>query len=286
MSEQDAQAEQHKTKIRDFRTELAQIDSKLSEQERLRRSTGKEISFLMTATKKLRAERNAFTANVKEKKEIRHKLNEEIRQKIERIKEFNEKKTDAEHKLGFKENPAAIKRQINILETTIETEAISFEKEKELMRKINDLKKKYVQAEAGSQVWQEAHALSKEIDALKEQADTFHREIQSLAQQSQQKHEIILENSKKIDELKTKEDALKKTITELQTQLNSVSESLQTELKALGDITEQQQEITKKEKQLLKEAEQKKLNEKKKEIEDKLKKGEKLTTQDLLVLQG
>ncbi len=276
--------EEHRENVRKLRAELSQVGSVLSSQQRSRRSLGKEIASLLGITKKLRSERNQLTAQVKEKKESRKKLNDEIVQKISSAKALNAKKKEAGTSFG--ESPGRLRQQIDLLNTKIETEVISFETEKALMRKIHDLKKKLAQAVQGSQLWDESHALSKEIDGLKENADRLHKEITEQAALSQQKHEVIVANSQKIDELRKKEAELEAKIQELQQQFDKISESLQSELKALSDLTGMQEELNQQEKRLLKEAEQKKLAEMKKAIEEKLKRGEKVTTQDLLVLQG
>ncbi|MBI4148341.1 hypothetical protein HY490_03565 [Candidatus Woesearchaeota archaeon] len=276
--------DEQRGKVKALREQLRQLDSVYSEHERQRTALGKHIATLLNQTKHLRAERNMLTAQVKEKKDQRQKLNDDIRQKVMYIKQLNEQKKNVEHTAG--ESPGRLRQQIEILDTKIQTEALPFEKEKELMKKIKEFKKKLDHAVKGSHVWEEAHTLSKEIDQLKEKADTLHRDIQQQAEESQRKHESILESSKKIDELKKNEQELDTKLDNLKKQLDTAGGNLQTELSKLSELTGEQEEMNKQELKRLKDAEHKAISERKKDVEDKLKRGEKLTTQDLLVMQG
>ncbi len=275
-----------KAAVRALRDALNQLDDQKEEAFSKKNALGKQIVELITLNTKLRAERDAITDEVKKAKVERKKFNETIRQSIEKAKKLHQEKKDVAKKHGFQHNPGRLKEQMDKLEEKIITDVVSFEKEKELMKKIKEIKKVYDQNKKVSKIWEETHTLSKDIDTTKDTADELHKQIQAKAQQSQEKHERILENRKKIDALRKEEDVFKKDIAEKKAEIKKLSEQLKEKLSALGKRGE---EITKKRKQTAHDrtAQRKKsLADLRKAVDEKIKKGEKLTTEDLLILQS
>ena len=89
---------------------------------------------------------------------------------------------------------------------------MSFEKEKEIMKQIKTIKKKYNEVKVISTVFEQIQKLSKEIDTLKKQADETHKKVQSRAKESQEKHEHIIENSKQSMNSEKKKNKLLKNL--------------------------------------------------------------------------
>lgn len=280
------EVEDHKARIRDLRAKLSELDKELNSKKGLRRSLGSEISLLIRKTKELRHERDLLTKEVKERKELRSKLNEDISLKVQKVRGVQEIKKQIEQSSGIKENPMSAKREIDRLNTKIETEGLSFEKEKELMKKIHTLEKKYAEMKECSKVWEEEQSLSDELHILQEKADSVHADIQKMARLSQEKHEFVVVQSQKIEQLQQKESEILSEIDKKQKLLDELRVGLETELQALSELTGVQEELNKQEQRLLREAEQKKLGAMRSAVEDKLRRGEKLTTNDLLILQS
>ena len=280
------QSNELNNEIRQLRSSLNKINDQKEAFFRKKEELNKEISDLIGEIKSSRSERNQLTTSVKESKVKRRELNSEIKKKIDEIKKLNKEKTEIARKHKIEEDPAQIKAEIEKLNSRIETEVMSFDKEKAVMKQINSLKKKYGEASKISDVWGNVHELSKEIDKLKEKADERHRRVQTRARTSQEKHEIMIEASRNIDDLKKKEEEYyakfiekKKEFTEINTKLKEKLEQI-TQLNT--KFSEQKTEIKKE-----KESKQnKKLGDLKKQVEEKFKKGEKLTTEDLIILQG
>src|SRR3989344_1605692 len=79
---------------------------------------------------------------INELKQQRDSLNKEVHELIQESKKLQEKKSQMLSKSGIHDSERIL-RQIKALETKIETEALSINKEKELMKQIKDLKKLY-----------------------------------------------------------------------------------------------------------------------------------------------
>ena len=102
----------------------------------------KEISSLILDIKKLRSTHSSSISHVTESnknKSERDKENLIVQELIKKIKSLNDKKTEIMKKNKIKESPERLFKLIESLETKIETEAMSFNKEKEIMKKINSL---------------------------------------------------------------------------------------------------------------------------------------------------
>lgn len=272
--------------LRGLRAALNQINDQKEALFSKRVKQGREIVELIRHVKKVRNERNTLTKEVKSSKEKRSDLNNQIKKNVETIKKLNKEKKETAKKFGIKEDPSILKSQMEKINFTIETEGISFSKEQKMMKVLKELKRKYDESKKLSTIWDSCHTLSKELDSLREKADGIHRVIQQKAQLSQEKHETLIDSSKKIDELKKREDALNKQIEEKRKEMDIVSGKLEEKLKVLNPLSEKLQS-EKKETRYVKEEKQKNLlKEKQEEVYEKLKRKQKITTEDILILQS
>jgi phosphoserine phosphatase len=274
------------SEIRQLKTSLNKINDQKEAFFRKKEELNKQISELIGEVKLSRSERNQFTTSVKESKVIRRELNSKIIGKIEAIKKLNKEKNEIARKHNIEGDPSHIKAEIEKLNSKIETEVMSFNKEKGVMKEINALKKKYDKAKKVSDVWDKVHELSTEIENLKEKADAKHKSVQSSAKTSQEKHEIMMNASHDIDDIKKKEEGYYAKFIEKKKEFTEVNTKLKEKLEEIANLNLKLGE-RKKEKKKEKESKNRtKLDDLKKQVEEKLKKGGKLTTEDLIILQG
>jgi len=99
-----------------------------------------KISPLISELKLLKSKKDKSSINLKDIKEKRDAYNKEVKGLASKIKEMNSKKEALLTKLGFKFDIEQIKRRIDALEFKIETEVMSLDKEKQLMKEINKLR--------------------------------------------------------------------------------------------------------------------------------------------------
>ena len=243
-------------------------------------TTRKKIAQIKENKKK----RDSLTKNVKELKEKRNKLAGETGKKISELKKLKSGLKNLE-KTSKIRDPLRIKRDMDKIEIKLETEAMSFEKEKELSKKLKLLKKLFGEASVIINVLNKIKKLNSEIDASKKNTNMVHNEIQKVAAESQELHEGVIKTSKEIDELEIKEEEAFKNFINLKKNFNSLNTGLE---KNLGEISGVMEKINKFK---LEEDEKKKLEEsmliksKEQEIEEKIKTGKKLTTDDFLAFQ-
>ena len=274
------------TEIRKLKQKLNEINEVKEQWYQKKDEVSKKIVALITSVKSSKTERNKATNEVKQSKQERNRLNSQIKTKLNELKVLNTKKREMLKKLGIKADPLKIKSQIQGIETKLETEVMSFEKEKVLNKQIKDLKKQLEGSQEVMTLLNQVNAKKKELDLVRSKAEQKHKAVQTKAHTSQEKHESLMASSKEIDDLKVKEEEAYKHFFKYKEKFTVLNNQLKDKLQILNKLTgkaNQQKRVkkAKKENQFKKE-----LKEKERSVEEKIKKKQKLTTEDLLIFQG
>ena len=242
-----------------------------------------EIRGLIINVKEIKAEEDKKNIELQELKKQRNKYNDDVKQLIKRIKKLNNEKADAFKKYNVKVDPAKIQEKINNLEKKVEIE-VDFEKEKKLMEEIKKLKKSYEESSEVLQIAEKANELDKEIRESRKKADDFHRKILDMTKDT--KYDVFIELSKKINLLKKEqEDAFQKFI-DHKNEYSDANRELRNkleELQALNMLFNRDKEFKKLK---LDERHKQIIREKSKAVEEKIKNKKKLTTEDVIAMQG
>lgn len=281
-----AQLDGLQPRIKALKQRLNELNDQKEKAFQQRDPVGKEISGLIAQVKQLKSERDRFTDEVKKLKVQRSALSDQIKVKIATAKKLNEEKKKVAVKVERQENPGFLRTQIERLDHIIETQAPSFEKEKAMMKEIKELKKRLDAAKQASAAWGASHELSKEIDGLQSQADAVHRQIQQKAKESQDKHELLMQASRKIDGLRGAGNTFTKDIGEKKSELAKLSSELTGLQKQAMELRARLGEEQKEQEASQHQQRAKKFSEKLAEVKAKMKSGGKLTTEDILVMQG
>ncbi len=245
----------------------------------------KELSVLIRTSVSLRDKRNYLTKKVKELKAARDTANTALKEKLDELKNLRTEEKEIIKKYHIEFSPAKVKAEIDMLELKVETEGLSFEKEKAVMKKIKELRKKYGEAKELGKVTERISALSKEVKELKEKAQDAHKQVQGTARESQKRHEEMIANSAKIDELKKKAPEFSQEFDSVKKKFFEANDQLKAKLLELNEINQKLGEDKKEFFETKKDAETKTLKKKGADVEEKIKKRQKLTTEDLLVFQ-
>jgi len=176
---------------------------------------GKQIIKIISDVKTAKNERNKSNDAIKKLKEERNKINDEVRPLVEKAKTFE----NQNQKRG--PSVSGIKKQIEKLNMIVITEALSFNKEKEIQKEINVLKKQYATLSEAEKSASNFRELNKEIRKKRDDAKKLHFKIEELANKSETEHKKVLELSKKVDELREIE---KKTYDEFRAKKNECLE--------------------------------------------------------------
>jgi len=247
------------------------------------RMLGRALSIisLIGQIRSLRKERDEMTAEVKKLKEEKAKLQEELKNKEAKKEEMQKKRKEIMQEFHLRYGPEEIKSQMERLESKIETEAIPFEKEKELMKKINELKKRYVQASKLTEEIKGYKDLTHDIGELRTKVQETFLHVQAKASQGQQRHEKMMALIKELDAMKT-QGQFTPEIEAANKEMDELRKKLEEELGELQEISKEagvQEEISRQNKS-------RKMDEMAEKVEEKLRTKKKLTTEDLLMYQA
>jgi len=272
--------------VKTLRSKLNEINDQKEKfySEKNKHST--DIRNIIRNVKDAKSSRDKLSGSVKDEKKTRDELNQKIKDKIEVLKKMEKDKQDILTKHNIQGDPGRLKKEIERIEYNMETSVMSFDKERTMMKQIKLMKTKYKESEKVSGVWKKINELAKEIEQLKQEANLFHKKIQVQAKQSQEKHEVMIDSSKMIKDLKKKEKDANTNFLELKKQFTEMNDKLKGELKETNDLYGKL-DINKEEMKKDRNNKQKQtIEDKKKEVDEKLKKGGKLTNEDLLAFQS
>jgi len=273
-----------RSEIMSSNNNLNRIDNEKKAWFRKKEDLSQNIRKKIQIIKESRNKRNSLTKEVKELKEKRSNFNDENKKKISELVKLNNENKNLTKKSKIKD-PHRIKGEIDNIEVKLETEVMSFENEKQLSKKLNQLKKSiHDSAEIIHNIYN-IKKLNASISIVRKTNNEIHNKIQRLARESQTIHEGYLKNSKEIDALKIKEKEAIKFFFKFKKEFKIVNDRLKEKLASMSGIREKINKFK------LEEEEKRLINDtiiiksKEQEIEEKFKKGKKLTTDDFLAFQ-
>ena len=242
----------------------------------------------------LKTKRNEFSTKVKENKVQRDTLNTTVRKTGSQVQDVKDKFGEDSLKTarssshsssrGYqrrnKEKTAPqIKKEIEDLETKIETEPMPFYKEKEIRKTIKELASKLKKMQVKVTAQAVAGVAVKEHHHARKKAQVAHQKVQEFAKLSQEKHEEINLALSEVKNFRKEKDNSAKTYGEHKDQWQGKKEELdkiQLRIKELKEALGEKSQANFKEQ----------LKERASAARQKLKTGGKLTVEDLLAMQA
>lgn len=172
------------------------------------------LSNTIAEANELKTKKKETDEEIKKKKQLRTELNKELKAQGAKLK--SQKPAT---KTKIKLSPAAIRKQIEAMQYSIETEGLSFEKETLYMERINRLKAELAELAP-------AESESKEFVAKKILADQAHVEIQKLAIESTKGFELLTSKAKAIIEAKASRVKIQVRLKDLKSQIEFKNQDL------------------------------------------------------------
>lgn len=275
----------HKVEISGLRNSLNELDREKESWFRKKSDLSEKIKNSIKKIRENKEKRDALTQEVKSLKPKRDDANKDIVSKSHVLGKLKKEKISLVKSLDVKDSPSRIKQQIEMLEFKIETEGMPFSKEQQLMKKIKELKRLYHDAEIISYADKKFETASNSIKTIRKNANETHKLIQEKAQQSQILHEEIIKISGEIDKLKVEEEAAFRKFSELKKNFNEASSQLKEKFKLMNEARGHLDRISSEKRERRKQEEESFLKSKEDAVNEKIRKGQKLTTEDLLVFQ-
>ncbi|MBI4983090.1 hypothetical protein HZC32_00395 [Candidatus Woesearchaeota archaeon] len=271
--------QQEKKEVATLHPQLNQLNSGKESIFRELRSLRDKIKFRASKIQMLKKERDELTKKVKELKGEREKLNQEVKDRAGERRGISQKKKELLDQLHIKDDPVKIKLMIEKLESKIETEVMPFTKEQQLQKKIKELKAQFKELEKLGETWKDISSASASFFEIKQKAEEFHYNVQTLAKQSQGKHEEINRLYEELKTFRSQEQLLAEKYLQLKVKFEQIKKELEEKLARLNKISK-----------VLREEEENdfnfKVREKTAEVREKLKNRKKLSTEDILAFQA
>lgn len=290
-----------KNEVLKLREELNKVNAEKEKHFVEKEKLNKQIGELIKQVKEKKGKRDEINSEVKLTKEKRDEMVAKLNEKIEAIKKIKRPEPTPQKAFEYeggrgrdrpkrKLTPAEIRKEIDMMEHKIETEGLSFDKEQKMMKLIKEKKKELAEIEKNHNASGEYFKLDSEIKEIKRILNFETKGQKNRAKESQGNHEEMIVISKEIDELKKKEKEEFDKFVEFKKQFKEINDSLKEKLALLGETSERVGiEIREKKEKVIKEKKKKDetdLNKLREQVAEKMKKGEKLTTADLIIFQG
>ena len=287
--------EQTKQDIASLKTKLNELNSKKEEWFNKKEDLNKEISKLVKILKAANPEIDAEKKKERELVEKRNELNKQFREQLTLSKDLVKERNTFKDKFGRGMSPGALKGRLEKLEYTVETEAISIEKEKKIMRQIKELRKAVMESEVVTDFKSQMGEISQTLTDAKEKADKYHLELKELLKENKKKFKDYMINSRKVNELKKEQRQAFKKFIEFKTQFSKINSELKAAMKESGEVPQRKKKRIKHKPNRAPRMDRiqttfidtaKLIEEKVKEVEEKIRTKKKLTTKDLIAMQG
>ncbi|MBI2581378.1 hypothetical protein HYV85_06285 [Candidatus Woesearchaeota archaeon] len=273
---------------RELKSRISALGSSRDSCIRQLREINPKFKSTIIKVRELREARDKETAIVRELKAKRQEANESLKLISAELKKAVEAEEEAAEELAHRSHGKTVPKKKSVgqliseiasIELKIETEVIPFEKEKQLMKVINEKKRQLESVKQFSEASKSHRELFAKFSDIRRQSNAFHKELQQHAAESQRLHEEMVKLIPQLRELRQRKKLLVEQLEKAKEDYAAANSSLGQTLHELSDVKERLDAMAAARK---KEAEEKK----EQELTEKLKSGKKLTAKDLIMLQG
>ena len=264
-----AQKDEREERIAKVADEREAFNREAKEQRKIRDELNSELKENLAKAIEFRDQRNEINKQVEENKKARNKVNDEIK--------------SLEWSSG-KKDKIRIEAEIKKIDKIIETRVLDIKKENQLVKNANDLRKELAEIKEDDKVKEEAAE-------LKKKSEEFHAKVVELSEQAQEAHEQMLSYFRKTDEIRTAADEAHKLFIQARKNASAKHEEFKMILSEIHVINKKLGSNKNRKRRSDKSggsSNNKKNREEKERAEsifDKFKNGNKLSTEELLLLQ-
>jgi len=178
-----------------------------------------------------------------------------------------------------------LKSQLRALEKKHMTSVMSTDKERALVEEIGDISSKIESMEKELDEFDEVRQLENELREAKNQAETLHRKVAEMAEQAQNEHDEMVALFEEADELRKEADQAQEKFIETKLKADEEHKMHIEHIRQIHDFDKIISGIRQKQRKSKKTREEDTAKKEAEEIYDKFKSGEKLSTEDLMILQ-
>jgi len=264
----------------EFKKNRNEWNSKASSFSKRRDELNKSTKELIDKAQEYRTKRDEFNNQVSENKDRRNELNEKANVVYATVDSLRKKDS-----AGAGRSLNELRKEIDHLEFKQQTEVLTTEKERALVDKISELKEEFKKKKEQLEQNHELKSFLGDAQGLRDEASEFHKKVKEYADLAQEYHDKMIECFREADKVRAEADAQHKEFVKAQETADEFHKQF---LKLQKEIRDFDKVIVGLKKKAKTEKESKDKVEFKKQAEDvfaQFKAGEKLNTEDLLLLQ-
>jgi len=228
------------------------------------------------------------------RREMRDKLNTEVREVKAKRDDWNRKFNDLSDKvmdLKREKMPRSgqsvkkLKAELRALEKRHMTSVLSADKERALVEEIGELSNKIKTMEKEMEQFTEVKVAEKDARDAKDNAEAFHKQVSELAEKAQAEHDAMLKLYEEADKLRKDADDAQEKFIEAKLSADEEHREHIEHIRQVHDFDKIISGIRDKTRKARKEKDDDTAKREAEEIFDKFKSGEKLSTEDIMILQ-
>lgn len=269
----NAEAERHR-RLRD------DLNEKTREWVEKRDELNTRVRELIDKANAQRQKRDELNAQVKEAKAKRDEWNFKFNDFSDRVIALKREKMP---KSGI--SIRKLKAELRALEKKHMTSVLSADKERVLVEQISELSSKIQELEKELEQFSEIRTAEKEAREAKENAEDFHRMVSELAESAQEAHDAMLKLYEEADELRKDADEAQEKFIETKLAADEEHRGHIEHIRQVHDFDKIIAGIYDKGKRARREKDDATTKREAEEIFERFKSGEKLSTEDIMVLQ-
>ena len=267
--------------ITTFKSKVSEVNDEKEKLFKKKEDLKVQINELVQQLKDLKKKNDVSTKAYDDLRGERDKYNSQVKAFITDLKKLNDHKKAIFDKYNIKEDPSFLKSRIEKLEMRIETEALSFKKEREVMDEIRKLKKVYGEAKEAKEVIAKIEDLSKQLNVAKEKANEFHKQLVEVSKTKG--YSDFIDLTKRINFLRKEQEGAFDGFIKMKNEFSKANMQFKARILRARQIMNELQSHDKRERRSTTDDIMTKRVE---SVEQKLKAKKKLTTEDLLIMQG
>jgi len=269
----NADAERHK-KLRD------ELNDKTKEWAQRRDELNAQVRKLIDEANQKRESRDALNSQVKEAKAKRDEWNRKFNDLSDKSMVLRREKMPKSG-LSIRKHKA----ELRALEKKHMTSVLSAEKEKALMKEMSTLDGKIKEMEREIEQFVEVKQAEKDAREAKDNAENFHKSVSELAEKAQSEHDSMLKLYEEADKLRKEADGAQDKFIEAKLAADEQHREHIEHIRQVHDFDKIISGIRDKGKKSRTETDETSTKRQAEEIFEKFKSGEKLSTEDIMVLQ-
>ena len=270
----NSDAEKHKQK-RD------ELNAQTKEWKAKRDALNSQVRELVDEAGKARETRDGYNQKVRDAKVVREEWNTKVTEIRAKINEIRPEKPEDRGEVSL----GQMKKELERLEFQQQTTSLSKEKENALVKQISELAKNIREKEKTEEGDEAVRDLVAQLREAKAKAEEAHRAVSECAEQAQAAHDKMLALYQQADAIRKEADAAQAKFVECKQAADEEHRLHIEQIKSVHEITRSAEGIKGKKTAAKKKRADVQSKQEAKEIFDKFKAGEKLSTEDLMLLQ-